>query len=370
MIPILYLSHCGSSIGGGEKQLAHLVENIDRSHYQPLVVCPDDGVFAEYLRSVGIPTVVLGLPSWRKAKSLLVRYSAAKKLAALAEAHEAKLIHTSDSWFNPYLWHLRKRLKIPAISHVRTLLTSSQVKKYRFNRMDSIVAISERSKNWLIRSGIDAHKVAVILNCVNLSDFRPAPLKTTSAEYVVGIVGRIEPFKRQKLFIEIAARVAAQTGSVRFYIVGAALDTPDHRAYNREVHELVAKYQLHGTVHFMGHRTDMPEVMQGLDLLVTLSAGSVIAEAMAAGTPVLGTAVGSASEMIVHGVTGYIMPPESTQEIADKIMELATDRRQSAAMGQRARKYAEGAFSVETHVQKVQEVYEYVLGARGSGVLV
>ncbi|MXV73356.1 glycosyltransferase family 1 protein, partial [Candidatus Poribacteria bacterium] len=53
MIPILYLSHCGSSIGGGEKQLAYLVTNIDRTRYHPLVVCPDDGVFAEHLRRTG-----------------------------------------------------------------------------------------------------------------------------------------------------------------------------------------------------------------------------------------------------------------------------------------------------------------------------
>ena len=66
MIPILYLSHCGSSIGGGEKQLAYLVTNIDRERYQPLVVCPDDGVFVEYLRHADIPIVVLGLPPWRR----------------------------------------------------------------------------------------------------------------------------------------------------------------------------------------------------------------------------------------------------------------------------------------------------------------
>ena len=56
MVPILYLSHCGSSIGGGEKQLAYLVENIDRTHYRPLVVCPDDGVFVEHLQRANVPT--------------------------------------------------------------------------------------------------------------------------------------------------------------------------------------------------------------------------------------------------------------------------------------------------------------------------
>ena len=370
MIPILYLSHCGSSIGGGEQQLAYLVTNIDREHYQPLVVCPDDGIFVEYLRCADIPTVILKLPPWRRTKSLIARYGAAKKLAALAKTHNAQLIHTSDSWFNPYLWHVRKHLKIPVVSHVRTLLTSSQVRKYMFDQMDSIITISEQSSAPLIQTGIDPQKIDVILNCVDLSAFQPTPGPTTSEKYIVGIVGRIEPFKRQKSFVKIAAQVAAQTDKVVFHIVGAALDMPAHRAYNREVHQLVDKYQLHETVHFTGHRTDMPKAMQELDLLVTLSAGSVIAEAMAAGKPVIGTPIGSTAEMIVDNVTGYIMPPEPVEVIANKIVELAKNPTQSIRMGQRARKHAEETFGIETHVQKVQDIYEQLLGTRRSDLSV
>ena len=364
MIPILYLSHCGSSIGGGEQQLAYLVTNIDREHYQPLVVCPDDGVFVEYLRCADIPTVILKLPPWRRTKSLIVRYGAAKKLVALAKTHNAQLIHTSDSWFNPYLWHVKKQLKIPVVSHVRTLLTSSQVRKYLFDRMDSIITISEQSSAPLIQTGIDPQKIDVILNCVDLSAFQPTPEKATSEQYVVGIVGRIEPFKRQKVFVEIAAKVAAQNKKVRFYIIGGALDTPEHRAYEREVHQLVAKHQLQEHVHFTGHRSDMPKAMQELDLLVTLSAGSVIAEAMATGKPVIGTPVGSTAEMIVDGATGYIMSPESMDAIANKIVELVKNPTQSTRMGQRARKHAKETLGVETHVQKTLDIYEQLLSKR------
>ena len=362
MIPILYLSHCGSSIGGGEKQLAYLVENIDRTRYHPLVVCPDDGVFVEHLKRANVPTVILDLPPWRKAKSLIVRYGAAKKLVRLAETHGAHLVHTSDSWFNPYLWSVRKHLKIPVVSHVRNLLTPTQVRKYRFDRMDSIIAISEQSSVPLIQAGIDAKKIDVVRNCVDLSAFQPVSEPVHSAKYVVGIVGRIEPFKRQKTFVEIAARVVAHCKEIRFHVIGAALDTAEHRTYEREVRQLIAKYGLQEFVHFAGHRTDMPKAMQELDLLVTLSAGSVIAEAMAVGKPVIGTPVGSTAEMIVHGETGYVMPLDPIQGIVDKVVELAKDPTRSGRMGQRARRYAEEAFGIERHVQKVQEVYEKLLG--------
>lgn len=362
--PLLYLSHCGSSIGGGEKQLAYLVANIDRARYRPLVVCPDDGVFVEHLRGADIPTVVLELPSWRKARSLITRYRAAKKLVAFAKIHNVHLVHTSDSWFNPYLWFLKKRLKIPIVSHVRNLLTSDQVRKYRFDRMDRTIAISEQSKIPLIQAGIDAQKVDVIYNCVDLSVFQPVYGPAHPGEYVVGIVGRIEPFKRQKAFVEVAAKVTAQCKKVRFRVIGAALDTPEHRIYEQEVRQLVAKYGLQAFIHFAGHRTDMPAAMQELDLLVTLSAGSVIAEAMATGKPVIGTPIGSTAEMIVHGVTGYVMPLDPVEKIADKIIELAENPIQSVRMGQAARRYAEEAFSVKTHVQKIQNVYEQLLDTR------
>lgn len=359
--PILYLSHCGSSIGGGEKQLAYLAENIDRTRYCPLVVCPDDGVFVEHLRSVDIPTVILDLPPWRKAKSLGARYSAARKLVSLTETHDACLIHTSDSWFNPYLWAVKKQLKIPVVSHVRNLLTPIQVRKYKFNRMDSIIAISKQSSAPLIQAGIDAQKIGVIHNCVDVSAFQPVSEPAHSVEYVVGIVGRIEPFKRQNTFVEIAAKVAAQCKEVKFRIIGGALGTPEHRTYEQEVRQLVTKHGLQEFVHFTGHRTDMPTAMQELDLLITLSAGSVIAEAMAAGKPVIGTPVGSTAEMIVHGETGYVVPLDPIEDIADKIIELVKDPNRSRRMGQRARKYAEEAFGVERQVRRVEDIYKKLL---------
>ena len=359
--PILYLSHCGSSIGGGEKQLSYLVTNINRARYSPLVVCPDDGVFVEHLRHANVPTVVLALPPWRKVKSLITRDSAAKKLVALAKAHNAQIIHTSDSWLNPYLWHISKQLKIPVVSHVRTLLTTAQVRKYKFDQMDSIIAISKESKTALIQAGINPQRIQLVLNCVDLDAFQSASRLTDSAEYVVGLVGRIEPFKRQKTFVEIAANVLAQSQQVRFHIIGAALDTPAHRTYEREIRQLVATYQLQDSIHFTGHRTDMPRTLQALDLLVTLSAGSVIAEAMAAGKPVIGTPIGSTADMIVHGVTGYVVPLDPIEKIVHKIIELAQDPIRSIRIGQAARKHAEETFGIEAYIQKVQNIYETLL---------
>ncbi len=363
MIPILYLSHCGSSIGGGERQLYYLVTHLNKNLYQPAVVCPDDGIFAEQLREANIPTVILNLPPWRKVSSRLTRHAAAAKLTDLATKHNVQLVHTSDSWFNPYLLQVKTQLNVPVISHVRNILTSKQVLNYDFDQMSHIIAISEQSKVPLVKAGIPSEKIDVVLNCVDLSVFQPNPIvrdKNTD-RFKVGIVGRIEPFKKQTTFVEIAREVVKQCQNVRFHIIGAALDTPEHRAYDKEVRQLVSQYKLEEVIHFTGHRNDMPRVMQELDILVTLSAGSVIAEAMASGKPVIGTPIGSTSEMIVDGVTGWVVPLDSIEAISGRIVQLVTDSAKCKKMGEAARKHAEDFFSIEKHVQRIQNIYEKLI---------
>ena len=363
MIPILYLSHCGSNIGGGENQLYNLVNNLDRKRYYPYVVCPDDGIFAEKLRNAKIQTNVLNLPQWRKAKSIFTRYSSTAKLINYTKQHNIQLLHTSDSWLNPYLWKLKKSLNIPVISHVRNLLNPTQIAKYDFARMDHIIVISEQNKKSLLESGIASDKIDLVLNCVDLSAFQPnlERYENKTDSFVVGLVGRIEPFKRQKEFVQIASKVYHECQNVRFQIIGNSLKIPKHKAYEREVSELVSEYNLDSVIEFTGHQADMQKALLGIDLLVTLSAGSVIAEAMASGLPVIGTPIGSTTDMIIDGVSGWVLPTDCTESISSKIVQLVNDPELWIQTGCAARKFAEENFSIDLHANKIQAIYDKLL---------
>ena len=363
MIPILYLSHCGSNIGGGETQLYYLVTHLDKNLYQPSVICPDDGVFVEQLRDANIHTTILNLPPWRQARYRFTRYKAAAELSTFIKKNKIQLVHTSDSWLNPYLVAVKQSLNIPVISHVRNLLTSDQIQKYAFDKMDYIISISHQSKMPLIETGIAPEKIDVILNCVDLSIFKPVPAKRDKENkpFVVGLVGRIEPFKRQKEFVEICSNVIKHCPNIRFHIIGATLNSPKHRAYESEIRQLISKLKLDNVIHFTGHRDYIHIAMQELDILVTLSAGSVIAEAMATGKPVIGTPIGSTTEMIVDGETGWVVSTDPIEGIAGKIVQLYNDRYLCIQMGIAARKQAEYTFSISEHVRKVQLVYDRLL---------
>ncbi len=363
MIPILYLSNYRSFIGGGEQQLYYLVSNLDKDKFKPIVVCPKDGTYVTQLRKADIPTVVLKLPPWRKTLSYPIRHIAAVRLANLTKKNRIKLIHSADPWLNPYVKRVRKQLNIPSISHVPNLLTPEQVEKYAFESMNHIIAISQKSKEPLVNAGITTEKIDVITNCVDLTLFQPVSTrnKTDADLFIVGIVGRIEPFKRQTTFIDIAKEVHQHCSNVRFHIIGSSFNIPKFRDYENEVRQLVLENQLEDVVYFLGHRNDMPKAMCELDLLVTLSAGSVIAEAMACAKPVIGTSIGSTADMVLSSETGYILPENAIEEIVDKIVLLIKDPERCFQMGIAARRHAEKNFSIEKYVQNVQQVYEILL---------
>lgn len=363
MIPILYLSHYRSIVGGGENQLLYLTANLDKNKFQPIVVCPNEGPYVHHLRKSDVSTFVIKLPPWRKTVSFLTRHLATIRLIDLAKKHNIQLIHSADPWMNPYATRIRRKLNIPVISHIPNLLTPKQVDKYECEFMDRFISISEQGKKRLVDAGISSPKIDVVTNCVDLSLFKPDPIRNRSDSdlFVVGLVGRIEPFKRQKTFVEIAHQVNQQCKNVRFHIIGSSPDTNRHRIYENDIRRSVLDYNLQDVVFFMGYMNDMPKAMLELDLLVTLSAGSVITEAMACGKPVIGTPIGSTADMIVHGETGFILPEDAIELISEKIVHLVRNPDTCIQFGNTARTHAERNFGIEKNVQKIQAIYQGLL---------
>ena len=359
---ILYLSHTGSAIGGGENQLLGLIRNLDRDLYNPITVCPDAGEFSDKLKKLGVPVHICHLPGWRKAGAYPFRLLAAARLSKLAREHHIHLVHTSDLWLNYYAWRVGRSLAIPAISHVRNLLQPEHVQKHLFHRFDRIIAISKRIREPLVSGGILTEKIEVIYNGIDLSEFDAddsAGVLQRDDKHLVGLIGRIEPFKRQKEFVRIAAEVLETCQDVGFLIIG---DPPEGRsAYLREVQRAVEEYNISDHVVFTGYRRDMPNVLASLNMVVTLSAGSIIMEAMASGLPVIGTDIASTSEIIQNNVTGLLLPQDDTHAVSEAIIRLLKDRKMRGEMGKSGRKRAEKLFDERETTRLVEAIYRKLL---------
>ena len=363
---ILYLSR-GGTIGGSQRQLYYVVTNLNHG-YEPIVVCRSDGQFFGRLRDCGIATSVFPLRPWRKFPAGLYRYLDAERLVKFARRHKVVLVHSSDLWLSGYLNWVARRLKIPSVLHVRTPIRPEEVRKHHCNGAMSIIAISQRVRRNLISGGISPEKITVIDDMVDLESFNPKRVKTnvlrrdfsTNGQVLVGIVGRIGPSKRQLEFLQAARQIVRDLGrSVTFFVIGGVYS----RDYFKKLKRFVGKSGLNGRVVFTGRRVDMPQVLGSLDILVSLSGGSVMFEAMACGKAVVSAGF-STKEDSVHvqdGRTGLFVSSRRQCELVRALRRLITAPELQVRFGREARRWAENKFSHIEMVAKTERLYEQLM---------
>lgn len=160
-----------------------------------------------------------------------------------------------------------------------------------------------------------------------------------SGHPVVGIIGRVSPTKGQREFIEAAAVIAAARAEVRFQLVGGVLFGEDD--YERELHDRVDALGLADRIEFTGWVRDVPQRMRRMTAVVHASPvpepfGQVVAEAMAAGVPVVATAAGGVPEILdpdgppLLGAsrttgTGILVRPGDAPAIVEAVTSILTD---------------------------------------------
>jgi glycosyltransferase involved in cell wall biosynthesis len=237
---------------------------------------------------------------------------------------------------------------------------------------DAFIAVAEPHGRYLAEhEGCPPHKVRVIPNGVDIERFRPrwpnrslqAELELTPETPVAGIVAALRPEKNHELFLQAAAMVREKLPAARFLIVG---DGPQRA----KLLSLMRELSLSDSVRFLGTRSDIPEVLSLLDVLVLTShmeANPVsILEAMAAEKPVVATRVGSVPETVLDGKTGYLVPPGDARSVADRLIELLGDRQRAAAFGRAGREHVIAHWSIERMVEGYQELLAGIYMAKAN----
>jgi glycosyltransferase involved in cell wall biosynthesis len=233
----------------------------------------------------------------------------------------------------------------------------------RFSANGVIVVSQESLKEWL-RAGGRREGVSVVVSGIDPAQIaRQLGDPARVAEYrqrfspdgtpLVGMFGRICRWKGQDLFLRALARVPEARG----VIAGGALF--EEESYERELHELVAQLGLSERVTFSGHVDDVMTLMAACDVVVHCStapepSGRVIAEAMFAGTPVIGSNAGGVPEFISHGETGQLTPLNDAEALAAAVRRYLGNPQWSREVAARARVLAEEKFSSRATVSGFQ----------------
>jgi glycosyltransferase involved in cell wall biosynthesis len=213
----------------------------------------------------------------------------------------------------------------------------------------------------------------VLDNPVDLTRFdasRLGPIRGSLDEPVMTVLGQITPWKGQETAIRALGLVRRRFPLARLRIVGeikfgSAATRLDNHAYLRRLHDVVRELSLEGSVEFLGHRRDVPEILASSTLLLAPSEeepfGRSVAEAMAAGTPVIATSVGGPAELIEDGRSGLLVAPADPQAWAEAACRLLGDPEFATQIGARAIRVARERFDPDLHARRVLEIYSSLL---------
>jgi glycosyltransferase involved in cell wall biosynthesis len=212
---------------------------------------------------------------------------------------------------------------------------------------------------------------ALLQNGVDTEHFRLAPpdpaaraaLGLDPQRPVVGTIGRLEDRKGHDQLLRAAGTMLARGNGRRPQIVIVG-DGPLREKLQAQAQSLGVAH----SVRFVGTVADVRPSLAAMDVFVLPShaegMSNALMEAMAAARPVVATAVGGNTEVVVDGKTGVLIPPADPAAIADAIAALLRDPDRAAGLGAAAREFVTRRFGARARVAELEHLYEERLALR------
>jgi glycosyltransferase involved in cell wall biosynthesis len=204
--------------------------------------------------------------------------------------------------------------------------------------------------------------VIVLENGVDLSRFLQIPSAAQrTGPPRVGMVANLRPVKNPELLVRAAADVCRSHANVTFAIAGEGQLRPS-------LERLIGDLCLRDRFLLPGATADVHEFLANVDVAVLCShsegMSNAVLEYMAAGRPIVATAVGGNVELLDDGMTGLLVPPNDADAFAAAIERLLEDGKFAARLGAAARRRAMEHYSREAMVQRFEDFYESLVVSR------
>lgn len=371
---IATVTHVISGLGdGGAEAVLFRLCKTDTSCRHRVISLMDDGKYGAALRQIGVDVQCLHMPRGRITLRGVVR------LYRLLRAHEPNVLQT---WMyhgdligglagrlarvRKVFWGVHNSGLDRATAKARTLWI------YRLNALLSfvvptaIVCCAQQAFDAHAQVGYRKRRMVVITNGYDLSQFTPSALARNSvrselqldnATPVLGMVARFDPAKDHRNLILALGLLHRRGLHFRVLLVGSGIT-----AENVQLTQWLIEAGVHDGVLLLGQRSDVPAIMNGLDIAVLSSRSeafpNVLAEAMACETPCVTTAVGDAASIV--GDTGWVVPPQSPDALADALSNALAERSDARAWSERklaARRRIEERYAVERMVADYHRVW-------------
>lgn len=364
---IVYVISTRGTGGGGEKLLAALVRQGQVRGYEQLVVNPFANESAPELAELFHPVAYRAFP-----------WEGVAKVARFRRSIEVAVNDFQPDIVHVFLFHASVLMaSIPPPANARRLVThlygeGIRIHSYPFvhyhldkwaaRRFDMIVAISRSVERYLVANyGYPSERV----RCIPLGwEGPPLPGDLEPRPPTVVCVGNLRPEKGHAVLVSAFAEVVRRVPDARLILVGAG-------RLHTQLAEQVEALGLGGQVEFTGAVPTAWPYLARADVFAlpshTEAFGIAVAEAMAAGLPVVASAVGAIPELVEPGVTGELFPPGDHHRLAEHLVRLLLEPELRSTMGIAGRQAAERV-TMERTVQRNFDVYDELLSSPPDGL--
>lgn len=347
--------------GGGEVWMLRTLRALQQAGHQVWLCCRPQTELAERANAHGIPLKAVSF------RSDFDPITIAQLAHFMARENIDVVLTNMDKELR--LGGLAARLAgVPAIVPRRGIdypLKNRWRYRFAYNVLATqIIANSQATKNALLRNApwLDEKRISVVYNGVDLQDFSHANGEQMRQNWgiqngapLLGFVGQLDERKGISVLLSSFEEIVRRVPQARLVIVG---EGPLREMIESEIR----RHGWEDRIRLSGFLNDVPAVMSAIDLLLLPSFwegfGIVLIEAMAAAKPVVTTAVSSMPEIVDDGRTGFLVPPGDAAALAARVCDLLQDQTKRRAFGLAARARAEKYFSLNTMMQKIENLFE------------
>ncbi len=235
-------------------------------------------------------------------------------------------------------------------------------------KVSGFIAVSEEVHKAMIQQlGFLQNKIVTIDNGVDTKRYQRVGHKIKLCNqlginpdntYLAIAVGRLTKQKGHTYLIDAARPVVDRYPNTHFLIVGEG-------ELKDELQAQVNRLGLATNLHFLGNRSDVPDLLAATDLFILPSLWEGLAmallEAMSAGKPIIATSVSGTNQVMVANETGFIVAPGNSQALHEAIISILSTPTKALAMGQTAKNHVEIHYSAQTQAKKHLALYHQLL---------
>ncbi len=365
MKKIVFL-HSSSELYGSDRSLLNLIKYMDKSKYSIFVILPCDGPLVEELKNIGVNVVIKEIAVLRRkdlaffnmCKYIKNFFKSVLFLKKFFKENNIDIVYTNTSVI--FVGGVAAKLtRKKSIWHVREIISN------KFERMivgkmvnifsDIIIANSKATGEAITKN---KNKLRVVYNAIEVKDDFCIKDKKTD-NIVIGMAGRINRWKGQGLFVDMAEKVLKEEKQVKFLIAGEVYQGEDALRVNLK--NKIKEKNLSEKVILLGLVNNMNEFYKGLDIFVLPSIkpepfGLVVIEAMSHKLPVVATNHGGPVEIIDNEVDGFLVNYENAEEMSKVVLKLIRDKSLRDKIASNAKSKVDRKFTIKSYVGSIEKI--------------